>query len=59
MVCGKTLTNTDLNDAMSALEALCGQGGGITQLVSQLTAAALGCVVTNGNADCSGVSIFK
>jgi hypothetical protein len=59
LVCGETLTNTDLNDAMSALEALCGQGGGITQLTSQLTAAALNCVITSGTADCSGVaSIF-
>ena len=56
-VCGKTLTNTDVNDAMSALEALCGEGGGVTQLTSQLTAAALNCVITSGNANCSDVSI--
>jgi hypothetical protein len=58
-VCGKTITDTRLNDQHSAEEALCVrvQGTQLLQLASQLTAAALNCVITNGSANCTGVSI--
>src|SRR6266498_1834970 len=58
-ICGEIITNTAVNSANSAEEALCIRKNGRTlkQLVRQLTAAALNCIVTNGAADCTGVSI--
>ena len=58
-VCGETLTDTHLNHQHSAEEALCVriQGQQILQLASQLTAAALNCVMTNNSTNCTGVSI--
>jgi hypothetical protein len=59
VICGERITNTALDSANSAEEALCVSvaGNSILQLARQLTAAALNCIVTNGNADCSGVSV--
>jgi len=58
-ICGEIITNTKLEDANSAEEALCVavQGTGVKQLARQLTAAALNCIVSNGNPDCTNVSI--
>ena len=58
-VCGKTLTNTALNDAASAEEALCVkvQGVQVLQLASQLTAAALNCVISGTSTSCAGTAI--
>jgi len=57
-ICGKTLTDTHLNHQHSAEEALCVKIEGMTilQLASQLTAAALNCVISGGPADCSASS---
>jgi hypothetical protein len=56
-ICGESLCTTVADDSSSAIEALCNTGGGERQLAAQLTAAALNCIVTNGSADCTGVSI--
>jgi len=58
-ICGEIITNTALDSANSAEEALCirRNGHSLKQLARQLTAAALNCVVTNGAPDCVGVSI--
>jgi hypothetical protein len=50
-VCGTTITNTDLGDSQSAIEAICVavKGDLERQLVRQLTAAALNCAL----ADCT------
>jgi hypothetical protein len=58
-ICGELICNTEVDDASSAIEAMCVavQGQKERQLARQLTAAALNCIVTNGNADCSGTSI--
>jgi hypothetical protein len=71
-ICGTQITNTvmwaekvkgDMNeystDPESALEAICVRVQGVheRQLVRQLTAAALNCCASNGNADCTDVSI--
>ena len=58
-VCGQTIDDTVVGSCDSAVEAICVsvKGEGQRQLVRQLTAAALNCVMTNGNANCSGVSI--
>lgn len=57
-VCGITLNSVDVNSPSSALEALCVsvEGSASAQLVRQLTAFALNCVVSGSPADCSGVS---
>ncbi len=56
-VCGKEITNTDLDDANSAVEAMCvsPRGDVQLQLVSQLTAATLNCVMSDATttASCS------
>jgi hypothetical protein len=58
-VCGQTIDDTAVGSCDSAVEAICVsvKGEGQRQLVRQLTAAALNCVMSSGNADCSGVSI--
>jgi hypothetical protein len=58
-VCGETIDDTSVGSCDSAVEAICVsvKGEGQRQLVRQLTAAALNCVMSSGNADCSGVSI--
>src|SRR6266481_3126277 len=58
-VCGEIITDTALNDANSAVEAICvsPRGDQDLQLARQLTAAALNCVISNGNPDCTGLSI--
>ena len=58
-ICGEHIINTQLNDAASALEAMCvsPQGSQQLQLVRQLTATSLNCILSSGNANCDGVSI--
>jgi hypothetical protein len=58
-VCGERITNTDIESANSATEAMCVSVGGVQerQLARQLMAAALNCVMSGGGATCSGVSI--
>src|SRR5438132_3511109 len=58
-ICGELITDTALNDANSAVEAICAspRGNQNLQLVRQLTAAALNCIMSNGNPDCTGLSI--
>jgi hypothetical protein len=55
-VCGQAITNTCLNDASSAVEAICvSPAGNITlQLVRQLTAMSLNCCVSGLSSNCSG-----
>jgi len=58
-VCGQTIDDTVVGSCDSAVEAICVsvKGEGQRQLVRQLTAAALNCIMSSGNANCSGVSI--
>jgi hypothetical protein len=66
-VCGETITTTALDDANSAVEAMCVRirGDQKLQLARQLTALALNCVVSElnagldpaGNALCTGVDV--
>lgn len=58
-ICGELICNTEVDDASSAVEAMCVavQGQQERQLARQLTAAGLNCIVTNGSATCDGVSI--
>src|SRR5262249_25298656 len=51
----------DWNDVASSTEAICAPPGGasIHQLVRQLTAAALNCIISGGGASCSGTSPYK
>jgi hypothetical protein len=58
-ICGHTIDNTNVGNAMSAIEALCVQvrGTQTLQLIRQLTAASLNCVVSGDPADCTGSSI--
>ncbi|MEO6025402.1 MAG: hypothetical protein ABIR79_00860 [Candidatus Binatia bacterium] len=58
-VCGERITNTCLDSADSAVEAMCIDVKGVSarQLARQLTAAALNCVVSGGGATCTGISI--
>lgn len=58
-VCGETVDTTALDTAGSALEGMCvaPRGDIRLQLARQLTAAALNCVMTNGEGDCADVSI--
>ncbi len=66
-VCGETITTTALDDANSAVEAMCVRirGDQTLQLARQLTALALNCVVSElnagldpaGNALCTGVGV--
>jgi hypothetical protein len=59
-VCGEVITNTDKNNADSVIEAMCVsvKGIGRVQLVRQLTAAALNCVVSGGGSDCAGAPLY-
>jgi len=61
LVCGKTLTDTHLNHQHSAEEALCVkvEGNQVLQLASQLTAAALNCVISGLPKTCAGSPIVK
>jgi hypothetical protein len=58
-ICGEKITDTCLDSADSAVEAMCVavQGDIRRQLVRQLTAAALNCVVSGGGPGCDGVSV--
>jgi hypothetical protein len=58
-ICGEAVATTDVENAASALEAICTHPSGDLrlQLVRQLTAAALNCVISGGGSDCTGVSI--
>ena len=58
-ICGEIIDNTLLNSADSAVEAICVSPRGTQelQLVRQLTATALNCIITNGSPDCTNVSI--
>ncbi|MBK5290126.1 MAG: hypothetical protein JJE04_00340 [Acidobacteriia bacterium] len=64
-VCGETITNTDLNSINSAVEAMCVsvKGDSQLQLIRQLTAAALNCVISSavlptGPNPCAGVPLY-
>ncbi len=56
-VCGIPLNNTTVNSASSAVEALCVsiEGDQNLQLVRQLTALALSCIVSGDGGDCTGL----
>ena len=58
-ICGKTITDTHLNHQHSAVEALCVkvEGVQVLQLASQLTAAALNCVISGEASNCAGTTI--
>ncbi len=58
-ICGERITDTDVDSANSALEAMCVSVGGVSerQLARQLTAAALNCVMSGGGPTCAGLSI--
>ena len=59
-ICGECINSTvPINNAASAIEAMCvsPQGDQRLQLVRQLTAGALNCIVSGGGADCSGTSV--
>lgn len=58
-ICGEKISNTCLDSADSAVEAMCVEVAGVSarQLARQLMAAALNCVVSGGGATCSGISI--
>jgi hypothetical protein len=60
-ICGETISNTEVDNASSAEEALCVavKGQSTLQLARQLTAAALNCIVSGGGSDCSGISIAE
>lgn len=59
-ICGESITSTIVSDNESALEALCVsvRGEQRLQLARQLTAAALNCVISNGDPGCSGTPLF-
>ena len=58
-VCGQVIDNTDVGNVNSAVEAMCVriEGEQQRQLARQLTAMALNCVVSGGDADCAGTSV--
>ena len=60
VICGEHLVNTAVNDAASAVEALCVsvKGDSRLQLARQLTAAALNCAISGGASDCSTVPAY-
>lgn len=53
-ICGEVIMTTAVNDADSALEALCAspKSGGQIQLARQLTAHALNCILSTGSPEC-------
>jgi hypothetical protein len=59
-ICGEKIINTAVNDAASALEAVCVavQGDQRLQLARQLTAASLNCSVS-GFFNCAGSALFQ
>jgi len=59
MICSQTIDKTTLNCSGSALEALCVniKGASELQLARQLTAAALNCIMSGSGPDCDDVSI--
>ena len=56
-ICGQKITDTALNDQNSAVEAICVQGNTELQVVRQLTATALNCVISGFGSECTGSSI--
>jgi hypothetical protein len=58
-ICGERITDTDLESANSAVEAMCVAVAGVSerQLARQLTATALNCVMSGGGGTCTGISI--
>jgi hypothetical protein len=58
-ICGEVISTTVVEDANSALEALCTQVQGVPerQLARQLTAAALNCVISGGGGTCTDTAI--
>ncbi len=60
-ICGESIINTDVDDAASAIEAICKHVAGKIerQLARQLTAAALNCVISGGGADCAGSPLYS
>ncbi len=58
-ICGKSIFNTNVASANSAVEAMCvsPKGDQRLQLARQLTSAALNCIMSGGGATCTGVSI--
>lgn len=58
-ICGLTINNTDLESDSSALEALCvkTEGEQRRQLIRQLTAAALNCIISGSDDSCLGVGV--
>jgi hypothetical protein len=60
-VCGRDLHGTACGQNDSVLQALCSDPPDDlkpqTRLATQLVAAALNCIASNGSADCSGISI--
>ena len=59
MICSQTIDKTTLNCSGSALEALCVniKGASELQLARQLTAAALNCIMSGSGPECDDVSI--
>lgn len=59
-VCGETITNTGKSDDESAVEAICVSPSGVIrlQLARHLTAAALNCVVSDGDGTCAGTALY-
>jgi hypothetical protein len=57
-ICGEVIISTGVDDANSALEAICTNVQGVQerQLARQLTAAALNCVITGSGGDCGGAA---
>ena len=60
-VCGQIIDNTNVGNVNSAVEAMCVriEGESQRQLARQLTAMALNCVVSGGDADCAGTSVAQ
>jgi cysteine-rich repeat protein len=58
-ICGVPIESTNLNDGSSALEALCvsPQGAQELQLIRQLTAAGLNCILSGAGIDCSNSGV--
>jgi len=59
-ICGEVITNTEKNNADSVLEAMCisVKGDSRLQLVRQLTAAGLNCIISGGGSDCAGAPLY-
>ena len=59
-ICGVSVTNTLLQNASSAVEAICVSVAGDIrlQLARQLTAASLNCCVSGESSDCAGLDVW-